>query len=286
MTLTARSKRLSVCAGLRLPALPASLRQLARRIRDNLLWRTRFLSLAARRALGIAQPRRFSAAHLAEGLTLVLPGIESESIFTYGICDSLSDGGIPGAIQVFNWGLPFPGGYLANLVRIDRNRRRASDLARRILQYQNRYPGCPVNVVAHSGGAGVGVFALEALPKGCTIESLVLLSGALSPRYDLSRALSRVRRGILNSYSCRDTFVLNWGTRLFGTTDRQFVPACGCVGFTPPPHADPALYRKLTQICWSDDIGARCSHSGGHITSAAEDFLQRYITPWMKRPLP
>src|SRR5438309_2013072 len=83
------------------------------------LLRPKFASLWIQRGLGIVQPRTLDAALLDCGLTLVLPGIESESIFTYGMCDGLNDGGVQGAIRVFNWGLPFPGGYLANLTRFD-----------------------------------------------------------------------------------------------------------------------------------------------------------------------
>ena len=58
--------------------------------------------------LGLAERRKFHPDAIATGLTLVLPGIESESIMTYGICDGLVDGGIAGAVKVFDWGLPFP----------------------------------------------------------------------------------------------------------------------------------------------------------------------------------
>ncbi len=185
---------------------------------------------------------------------------------------------------MFNWGLPFPGGYLANLTRLDRNRRRAADLARQIVTYQDRYPGRPVHVVAHSGGCGVAVFAVEALPEGRSIDSLVLLAPAISPTYDLCSVLRRTRRGVLNSYSGRDWCVLGLGTRFFGTTDRRFCDAAGLKGFRPPESSDAggrALYaEKLTQIAWREEL-VECSHWGGHITSASEDFLARKITPWM-----
>src|SRR6185436_2066873 len=143
--------------------------------------RLKFISLFARRGLGLVQPQTLDAALLDRGLTLVLPGIESESVFTYGMCDGLQEGGVPGCIRVFNWGLPFPGGYLANLTRIDRNKRRAVDVANEICAYQDQFPGRPVHLVAQSGGAGVAVFAAEVLPKGRKIDSIVLLGGALSP---------------------------------------------------------------------------------------------------------
>ena len=68
------------------------------------------MALWISRGLGIVRPRTLNPALLEEGLTLVLPGVESESVFTYGMCDGLHDGGVKGAIRVFDWGLPFPGG--------------------------------------------------------------------------------------------------------------------------------------------------------------------------------
>lgn len=276
----ARAAALSVgTPGGRVP-LP-TLGELWRLGRANLAWRTRFLWLFWRRAVGIIPPRRFSTAHLAQGLTFVLPGIEAESVFTYGMCDGLLAGGIAGAIRVFNWGMPFPGGYLGNLCHYSRNRRRAGDLAAQIIAYQDAYPDRPVHVVAHSGGAGIAVFAVEALPADRSIQGLVLLNGALSPTYDLSGALARTERGILNSYSCRDRLVLDWGTRFFGTTDRKFVRACGSVGFARPASADATLYEKLHQFCWTPEM-AHSAHLGGHVTSCTEGFLEHYIAPWLR----
>jgi pimeloyl-ACP methyl ester carboxylesterase len=285
--------RVNVPAGARgiagtihIPALPKVPRR-ARQLWHILSVRIAFLWLWVRRGLGIAEPRTLDPALLAQGLTLVLPGIESESVFTYGMCDGLNAGGIPGAIRVFNWGLAFPGGYLANLTRIDRNRRRAGDIAREICAYQDAFPGRPVHLVAQSGGAGVAVFALEALPAGRQIESLVLLGAALSPTYNLSGALAKVSSGILNSYSERDMFVLGWGTRIFGTTDRKFTRAAGCTGFQTPTDLTPEEERlyatKLIQMPWTPAMAESGGHYGGHISCGSEAHLAECIAPWMLR---
>lgn len=254
------------------------------RMLNNAKWRVRFLHTWTKMAFGFEQPRRLQG-DPTQGLTFVLPGIEAESAFTYGVCDGLIRGGVQGAVRVFNWGLPFPGGYLSNLCRIDRNRRRAADLAAEIVKYQDRHPGKPVTVVAHSGGCGVAVWALEALPANRAVDAVVLLSGALSPTYDLTHALRKTRGGILNSYSCRDFLVLGWGTRIFGTTDRRFVEGCGFKGFVPPetlPAEARRLYdEKLTQVSWTEEMIESCYHSGGHLTSANEGYLHKYICPWL-----
>ena len=270
----------------RLPHRPTPAKFLWHKLRDESSARLAFLSLWVRRGLGLVQPRTLDPALLPCGLTLVLPGIESESVFTYGMCDGLHAGGLPGAIRVFNWGLPFPGGYLANLTRIDRNRRRAADLAHEICAYQNAFPNRPVHLVAQSGGAGIAVFAAEALPHGRLIDSLVLLGAALSPTYNLSRALAKTRKGLLNSYSTRDTLILGLGTRIFGTIDRQFTPAAGCTGFQTPARLTPdeqRLYNeKLTQLPWTPEMAESGRHYGGHISCGCETHLAEHIAPWMK----
>jgi hypothetical protein len=276
----------SLAGTLHIPTLPKAPR------RAKYLWhvisvRLAFLSLWVRRGLSIVQPRPFDPALLEHGLTLVLPGIEYESVFTHAMCDGLQTGGLPGAIRVFNWGLPFPSGYLANLSRIDRNRRRAGDIAREICAYQDAFPGRPVHLVAQSGGAGIAVFAVEALPAGRQIDALVLLGAALSPTYNLSGALAKVRKGVLNSYSTRDLFVLGWGTRLFGTTDRQFTRAAGCTGFQLPPRLTPEEERlyatKLIQLPWTPAMAKTGHHYGGHISCGSATHLAEHIAPWMLR---
>ena len=271
---------------LRAPQLPPVVQRLAGQLRDYTILRTRFASQWCQRGLGLVQPRTLDAALLDRGLTLVLPGIESESIFTYGMCDGLSDGGVEGCIRVYNWGLPFPGGYLANLTRVDRNRRRARDVMQEIIRYQDQFPGRPVHIVAQSGGAGVAVFAAEHLPPDRQIDGIVLLGGALSPHYNIAPALRRTRKGLLNYFSPKDYFVLNVGTRIFGTTDRRFTPACGCIGFARPEKLtaeDHELYsQKLHQLRWTQEMADTCQNWGGHLSSGGEAFLARYVSPWVR----
>lgn len=288
MSIVAANQALRLPRGAKAPSpqLPRKAKRVWSHFLHQAALRFQFATSWVSRGLGLIQPRSLNPALLEHGLTLVLPGIESESIFTYGMCDGLFEGGVPGAIRVFNWGLPFPGGYLANLTRIDRNRRRAKDLAAEIVTYQKNYPGRPVHLVAQSGGAGVAVFAAEALPDGVTIDGIVLLSGALSPTYNLTRALQKTRKGILNSHSHKDIFVLKLGTRCFGTIDRRFTHAAGCSGFELPENLSAEhqkLYaEKLCQLPWREEIGHQTHNWGGHLSSGNEAYLAKHIAPWVK----
>jgi hypothetical protein len=138
-------------------------------------------------------------------------------------------------------------------------------------------PEVPVYLVGKSGGTGIVVRALEQLPAD-SVESVVLLSSALSPSYDLSRALRAVRREMVAFSSPLDLFFLAAGTRVFGTIDRVKSVSAGLVGFRMPEGADPAAYAKLRQIRWHPRL-ITAAHLGGHLGSDHPRFLRRCVVP-------
>ncbi len=228
-----------------------------------------------------------TTADLNEGLTVVLPGIEAAGPFAQGMVRGLA-GAVPGAVRIFYWGIPFPEGYVPNLIWLNRNRAKAAELAQLIVTYQDQYPGRPVNIVANSGGAGPAIFAVEMLPPDRAIDGLVFLGGAISSCYDLRPALRRLRNGIFNFYSRRDWIVLGIGTTLFGTSDRKPHLSCGFVGFKRPEQlADPEyLYARLYQVKWQPSLIDDCGHWGTHGFSASEEFVRRHVAPWIVNKQP
>ena len=78
---------------------------------------------------------------------------------------------------------------------------------RRFARYKAGQPGCPVFLVAKSGGSGVAVKALELLDERDR-RTRGLLAPALSPAYDLTAALRAVRREIVVFWSPLDVIVL------------------------------------------------------------------------------
>lgn len=219
---------------------------------------------------------------LRHGLILVLPGIEGESYINHTIAYGLNDAGILDAIEIFDWtrGRIF---LLDNLMNTARHGRQADRLAARVRQYQQTWPGRPVHIVAHSGGAGLAAFALERLDRERPITAAVFMAPALSPRYNLAPALRRTTRGIYNLYSRHDNhFYLGAGTMAFGTIDRRRTRAAGKVGFTMPeglPAADADVYRtKLHQEAWRWEMLAD-GHAGGHLGWASRRFVRNWIAP-------
>lgn len=216
---------------------------------------------------------------LRNGLILVLPGIEGESPINHSIAQGLCDAGIADAIEIFDWtrGRIF---YFSNLMNLGRNAAQARRLADRIRQYQQEHAGCPVHLVAHSGGAGLAVMALEQLDEDHRIAAAILLAPALSPKYNLVTALRRTDHGIHSLYSPHDNLYLGVGTAVFGTVDRKRTVAAGKVGFQMPEGllpADADVYRtKLRQVSWRHEMLAE-GHFGGHIGWSSRQFVRNWL---------
>jgi hypothetical protein len=216
---------------------------------------------------------------LERGLVLVLPGIEGRSILNEAICKGLHDGGVNAAIELHDWTSPL--GPLYNLRAKRRNRDAAEEIAQHIVRYQTTYPGRPVLLVGQSGGGGMAVWTLEALPPGTEIEGAVLLSASLSPEYMLDRALEHTRRGIVSFYSHRDWFLLGIGTTLTGTMDGEHTSSAGRTGFeVPGAGGTPPCYEKLYQVAWNREM-SDTGYTGGHLSASAARFISTYVAPFI-----
>jgi pimeloyl-ACP methyl ester carboxylesterase len=236
-------------------------------------------------ATGCFPPSRIrSPERYANGIVFVLPGIEGRSIWNRNIAVGLDRGGVDAAIEVYDWTIGLPAVY--NLIDIYRNRREADKLADRIIEHRTRYPASPVHIIGHSGGGGIAVLTLEALPAGKEIDMAILLAPALSPNYDLTAALARTRHGICNFYSQYDIGFLTVGTTVFGSVDRDLGPSAGAVGFREPPELNALgklLYaQKLRQVAWTPEL-AELGASGSHFGWASEQFAARYLAPLIRQ---
>lgn len=219
---------------------------------------------------------------MEHGYIIVLPGIEGRSFFNANIVKGLAAGGVQSAIEVYDWTAGGPLLFPVNLRAWDRNKRQARKIADKIIDYQDRYPGRPVHLVGHSGGGGLAVLAVEALPPTRRISGAILLAPALSPTYDLSRALRRSGSGFWNFYSPYDVGFLRAGTTVFGNIDGEHSSSAGAVAFTPPwgmGEEDRRLYRsKLHQQRYTHAMSAS-GHGGGHFGWADHEFVKDWLAP-------
>lgn len=233
---------------------------------------------------GCTPAKQITPARLDQGYTVILPGIEGTSTLNASVVRGLVNGGWPGAIEVYDWTagsvLLFP----VNLRALDRNREQARRVAAKIVAYQAKYPGRPVHIIGHSGGGGVAVLALEALPAERPITSAILLAPAISPTYDLRSALRRTQEGIWNFYSRHDVGFLKAGTTVMGTIDGRHTSAAGAVGFQMPwglDEEDRRLYAtRLRQQAYSRKM-AESGHTGGHVGWSNPRFVADWLCPIM-----
>lgn len=189
---------------------------------------------------------------------------------------AIAEAGLPLAVERFGWSHG-PGRIFADLHGRGRHRDKGKELAGAILAQRQTYPCGKIYLVCHSSGAAVGLAAVESLPPG-TVDRIILLAPALSPRYDLCPSLRCACEGIDVFTSRRD--VISHALALIGTTDGTHRISAGCLGFTPDPSSggDPALYANLRQHPWESGMGA-AGHLGGHFGCTRVGFFRAYLVP-------
>lgn len=206
------------------------------------------------------------------GLVLVADGVGGLHLCGVGLKYVMGSRGGPHRVKLHNWGHGF-GRWHADLTNVANHAKQAEALAAEVMKWKAERPGSPVYLVGKSGGTGVVVRTLERLAPD-TIEATVLLAPALSPGYDLSKALEAVRREMIVFWSPYDVIVLGVGTRIFGTFDRVRSVSAGLVGF----RAGPGQAGKLRQIRWRPKM-IRTGYFGGHVGPDSPAFLRKYVLP-------
>jgi hypothetical protein len=208
---------------------------------------------------------------------LHLPGVSGDTFVDHLFLSALKDGGFNAETRSYDW--PARRSALTALIADDLHRRAAARVATILTARHRAHPDQPLYLTCESGGAGPAVWALELLPEDVRVEAAVLLAPALSPRYDLTRALRHVRREMLVFPSRGDLLVLGAGTTLLGTVDGRHEAAAGMLGFRAPPTADAAQYLKLHQIPYDPRWLFDYAHTGGHIDALNPLFASTYLAP-------
>lgn len=190
-------------------------------------------------------------------------------------------GGDIGSVM-FDWQTFIVGEVFSDLVWYRRNRLMGSKLARKLLAFRRDHHDTRIHMLAISGGAGISIFALEALRGRRLIETLVLACPAMSSTYNLAPALAATKRCYALT-SHRDKVILGVGTRIFGTTDRRFEAAGGMVGFRIPTDLTPEetqAYRRMHEIRWTPELEP-LGHPGGHAGWINPTLLRRHLVPML-----
>jgi len=218
------------------------------------------------------------------GMVLVADGVGGLDLCGTGLRFVMGAAELPHRVELFPWGHGF-GRWFADLTDVPNRDNQARLAAEAVRRFRSARPEGPVFLVGKSGGSGVVVKALEQLDDG-SVERVVLLAPALSPGYDLTRALRAVRRELVVFWSPFDVIVLGAGTRVFGTIDRVKSVAAGLVSFVLPRPDDPdrekaRQYEKLRQVRWRPAM-ASVGYFGGHVGPDNPCFLRKYVVPLLR----
>ena len=228
-----------------------------------------FVLLVAR--ITLAQP----ATAPSEKIWLLhLPGIGGEMRIDHLFTQGLMQGGINADLQIYDWTGPDRG--MVALMQVKRHEDQSTIVAQMIEKHAREHPDQKIMITCHSAGAGIAIWALEKLPHDVMVEDLVMVASALSPPYDLSKALRHVRHKAYAFNSKLDVLILSMGTKGFGTVDRVKTDAAGRVGYVMPPNGDPEQYAKLTQYPYDPDW-LRFNNAGEHIGPMMRSFSKNVV---------
>lgn len=208
-------------------------------------------------------------------LVIALDGVGGTGILPLSLMAAAKFGGANLKIRRFFWnhGLFMPFHDLLDKEHISR---KGAELAELIDSIDKEHS---VQVVAKSGGSLVAVKALELLAER-RVARTILLSPAISPGYDLSRALQAIERNLICYYSPYDRVILGLGTSIFGTSDGVRTVSAGCAGFEVEPQSClyPEQYAKLEQERWRPEM-LKQLHNGMHFGNSATPWLLKNVVP-------
>ncbi|HRK31874.1 MAG TPA: alpha/beta fold hydrolase [Tepidisphaeraceae bacterium] len=233
------------------------------------------LLLTAARSLAGMPTTQPIAGTDTQPLIIHLPGIGGHRFPDEMVKQGLSQAGLGAEIYIYDW-TGEDEGFNA-LTNVARHQSESAIVAALITTTAREQPNRRIIITCHSGGAGIAAWALAQLPEGVMIDAWLMLAPALSPRFDLSPSLARVRGNAYSFNSSRDP-VLGFGTRNFGTVDRVRTDAAGRVGFEMPTHGDAKQYEKLHQLPYNADW-RRHYNSGDHIGATMRPFVRSVIAP-------
>ena len=224
------------------------------------------------------EARLADPAKQADGLTLILPGIQGRSFAEYDLALGLAAGGVPGRVRVFDWTTGWFVRCVGHLRRRDLHEAGGQALAARVTEHRRRFPGAPVTVVGYSGGAWVTLRGLHHLPPGVTVTRAVLLAPACSPPVDAAALADRCEAGIDVLVSRADWVVLGLILTALGCCDGAHRPAAGWAGFAS---VRGGLRERRWRPAW-----ARAFHYGGHFGCVNRVFAAEVLAPLVTQSWP
>lgn len=214
------------------------------------------------------------------GLVWILPGIGGGAWSMGGAYRAFRDGGVDAEIRIQEWDRPILDA-LGHLQKLEQNRALAARVAQETAKFWDARSEPPIDLIGYSAGGGIALLVAEALPERVRLRHVILVQPGVSPTWNLSPALRRVDGRLVNFYCPSDWLILGWGTRTFGTVDRQKVESAGKVGFRFPAAAeDEQLRAKIVEYRWRPEMIAT-GHLGEHTGILLYAWNKKYVLPWL-----
>lgn len=211
---------------------------------------------------------------------LHLPGIGGERSIDHSLIRGLREAGIEADYEIYDWTHGDIG--VQALKATDVHQRESKKIADLIAERYKAQPGAPIYLTCHSAGTGLAAWALEQLPEDVKVHSVFMFASALSPTYDLSKALAHVTGKLHVFSSSNDSAVLSVGTKLFGTVDGIKSEGAGLKGFMKPEAADAALYALLVHHPYNVAWATRYGSMGTHVCAMRFKFSRDYVATVIK----
>jgi pimeloyl-ACP methyl ester carboxylesterase len=224
----------------------------------------------------ITFPARAAESDANADYLLHLPGIAGYRWVDRQMVAGLREGGYTGRLAMHDWTADHEG--LEALLNQPLHEQESQRVAEALTKRYRENPERRIVITAHSGGTGIAVWALEKLPDDVKVDTVVMLASALSPDYDLTKALRHVRGKMYSFNSLTDTLVLGVGTRTFGTVDGVKCDAAGRCNFALPDGADEQQYKKLVQVPYSAAWMA-LGNIGDHVGPMSSRFARDILAP-------
>ncbi len=192
------------------------------------------------------------------------------------VARGLRQGGFRGEFRYWMWHKSWRGWLVLPAIMAPKMLEEQSLRLASFIETQRRdHPGKPIHVIGYSCGAFVMVRALELLPASVTVNSALMLAGAVDPARNLAAAAGHVSGRLVNFSSVLDWLILGLGTLLFGTGDRKHTFSAGMVGLHPAADG-PAI----EQVRWSP-AWVLMGHMGGHFSAGNARAVATRLVPLM-----
>lgn len=186
----------------------------------------------------------------------------------------LRDAGYTGDFRTFSWSAYL--GPAHDHFVTSRSKSVARGLARQIERVRKNDPTGLVVLMGLSAGTAVILSALDQLPEGVWVDSVVLFSPSVSARHDLTPVMKHVR-GILYATCSPHDGVLR---ALVSNADGKRGPPAGRTGFRMPrgKNGTKEAYRRVVNLHWRPAYLA-FDWNGGHTTVTRSRFVAGVIAP-------